>query len=91
MKGQKTRKEEERKSMKQLKRGLAMCMAVMLMILAVPVPAFAAQVSITSDKIARGKTGKNMTVTFSIESSSKLEEIYIGFDVTGWRDLGRDR
>lgn len=93
MKGQKTRKEEERKSMKQLKRGLAMCMAVMLMILAVPVPAFAAQVSITSDKIARGKTGKNMTVTFSIESSSKLEEIYIGFDVTGgeiWDETDED-
>ena len=91
--GQKTRKEEERKSMKQLKRGLAMCMAVMLMILAVPVPAFAAQVSITSDKIARGKTGKNMTVTFSIESSSKLEEIYIGFDVTGgeiWDETDED-
>lgn len=79
--------------MKQLKRGLAMCMAVMLMILAVPVPAFAAQVSITSDKIARGKTGKNMTVTFSIESSSKLEEIYIGFDVTGgeiWDETEED-
>lgn len=93
VKGQKTRKEEERKSMKQLKRGLAMCMAVMLMILAVPVPAFAAQVSITSDKIARGKTGKNMTVTFSIESSSKLEEIYIGFDVTGgeiWDETDED-
>ena len=93
MKGQKTRKEEDRKSMKQLKRGLAMCMAVMLMILAVPVPAFAAQVSITSDKIARGKTGKNMTVTFSIESSSKLEEIYIGFDVTGgeiWDETDED-
>ena len=93
MKGKKTRKEEERKSMKQLKRGLAMCMAVMLMILAVPVPAFAAQVSITSDKIARGKTGKNMTVTFSIESSSKLEEIYIGFDVTGgeiWDETEED-
>ena len=93
MKGQKTRKEEERKSMKQLKRGLAMCMAVMLMIPAVPVTAFAAQVSITSDKIARGKTGKNMTVTFSIESSSKLEEIYIGFDVTGgeiWDETDED-
>jgi len=93
VKGKKTRKEEERKSMKQLKRGLAMCMAVMLMILAVPVPAFAAQVSITSDKIARGKTGKNMTVTFSIESSSKLEEIYIGFDVTGgeiWDETDED-
>lgn len=93
MKGQKIRKEEDRKSMKQLKRGLAMCMAVMLMILAVPVPAFAAQVSITSDKIARGKTGKNMTVTFSIESSSKLEEIYIGFDVTGgeiWDETDED-
>lgn len=93
MKGQKTRKEEDRKSMKQLKRGFAMCMAVMLMILAVPVPAFAAQVSITSDKIARGKTGKNMTVTFSIESSSKLEEIYIGFDVTGgeiWDETDED-
>lgn len=79
--------------MKQLKRGFAMCMAVMLMILAVPVPAFAAQVSITSDKIARGKTGKNMTVSFSIESSSKLEEIYIGFDVTGgeiWDETDED-
>ena len=79
--------------MKQLKRGFAMCMAVILMILAVPVPAFAAQVSITSDKIARGKTGKNMTVSFSIESSSKLEEIYIGFDVTGgeiWDETDED-
>ena len=79
--------------MKQLKRRLAMCMAVMLMILAVPVPTFAAQVSITSDKIARGKTGKNMTVSFSIESSSKLEEIYIGFDVTGgeiWDETEED-
>lgn len=93
MRGKKTRKEEGRKSMKQLKRRLAMCMAVMLMILAVPVPTFAAQVSITSDKIARGKTGKNMTVSFSIESSSKLEEIYIGFDVTGgeiWDETEED-
>ena len=93
MKGKKTRKEEGRKNMKQLKRRLAMCMAVMLMILAVPVPTFAAQVSITSDKIARGKTGKNMTVSFSIESSSKLEEIYIGFDVTGgeiWDETEED-
>ena len=93
MKGKKTRKEEGIKSMKQLKRRLAMCMAVMLMILAVPVPTFAAQVSITSDKIARGKTGKNMTVSFSIESSSKLEEIYIGFDVTGgeiWDETEED-
>lgn len=93
MKGCKIRKDEGRKSMKQLKRGIAMCMAVMLMILAVPVPVFAAQVSITSDKIARGKTGKNMTVSFSIESSSKLEEIYIGFDVTGgeiWDETEED-
>ena len=34
-----------------------------------------------------------MTVTFSIESSSKLEEIYIGFDVTGgeiWDETDED-
>lgn len=81
--------------MKKLEGWLALCMAVVITVLAVPMPAFASpQVSVTADKISRGKTGKNMTVSFGIESSSKIEEVYIGFDITGgeiWDETEEDR
>lgn len=82
--------------MKRAVRLLTAFLAVLMMVSAVPVPAYAGDVTVTSDKITRGKTGKNMTVSFTIEnnSGSKLEDLYIAFDVTGgeiWDETDEDR
>lgn len=71
--------------MKQLKRYLTAMMAVVIMICAVPVPAMAAEVAVSSDKITRGKTGKSLSVSFRIRNNTgrDLEDLSIGFDISG--------
>ena len=72
--------------------------AVVLLAGAMPAPmqAFASDVSVYSDKIQRGKTGKSMTVSFTVEnnSGSDIKEAKIAFDTSGaeiWDDDEEDR
>ena len=76
----------------------AMFMAAVLLAGGMPAPmqAFASDVSVYSDKIQRGKTGKSMTVSFTVEnnSGSDIKEAKIAFDTSGaeiWDDDEEDR
>ena len=71
--------------MKKIKRLTVLLMAAVMMAAAVPVPAFAADMELHADKINRGKTGKTMSVSFTIRNNSgqDLEDIKVGFDVSG--------
>lgn len=82
--------------MKQWKRWLTACLAVLMMAASMPVTVLASEVSITSDKIARGKTGKNMTVSFVVTNHSghDIKNLAVGFDVSGgeiWDEDEEDR
>lgn len=59
------------------KRLAAFALAVLLFAGAVPaaapVQAYASEVSVYSDKIQRGKTGKSLTVSFTIKNTSGSE------------------
>ncbi len=68
------------------KRLMALLIAVTVLAPAVPaVRTYASSVSVYTDKISRGKTGKSMTVSFTIENDGggKLEHVYIAFDTSG--------
>ena len=76
----------------------AVFLAAVLLAGAMPAPmqAFASEVSVYSDKIQRGKTGKSMTVSFTVEnnSGSDIKEARIAFDTSGaeiWDDDEEDR
>ena len=82
------------------KRFAAFALAVMLFAGAVPaaapVQAYASEVSVYSDKIQRGKTGKSMTLSFTIKntSGSEIKDAKIAFDTSGgeiWDDDEEDR
>lgn len=71
--------------MKRFGRWMAGLMALMLMVTAVPFPAMGSEVNIYSDKIIRGKTGKKVTVSFTIKNTTSKEtkDLAIAFDVSG--------
>lgn len=75
----------ERQGMRQLKRLLTVMLAAVMMVCAMPLTAMASEVTVSSDKITRGKTGKNMTVSFKLKNNSgrDYEDLSIGFDVSG--------
>ena len=82
------------------KRFAALALAVMLFAGAVPaaapVQAYASEVSVYSDKIQRGKTGKSMTLSFTIKntSGSEIKDAKIAFDTSGgeiWDEDEEDR
>ena len=76
--------------MKKLKRLTALLMAVVMMAAAVPAPVFAAGgIELYADKINRGKTGKTMSVSFTIRNNTDqdLKDIKVGFDVSGADDI----
>lgn len=82
------------------KRLAAFALAVMLFAGAVPatapVQAYASEVSVYSDKIQRGKTGKSLTVSFTIKntSGSEIKDAKIAFDTSGgeiWDEDEEDR
>ena len=82
------------------KRLAAFALAVMLFAGAVPaaapVQAYASEVSVYSDKIQRGKTGKSLTVSFTIKnaSDSEIKDAMIAFDTSGgeiWDEDEEDR
>lgn len=82
------------------KRLAAFALAVMLFAgavpAAVPVQAYASEVSVYSDKIQRGKTGKSLTVSFTIKniSGGDIKDAKIAFDVSGgeiWDEDEEDR
>ena len=58
------------------KRFAALALAVMLFAgavpVAAPVQAYASEVSVYSDKIQRGKTGKSMTLSFTIRTQAEV-------------------
>lgn len=71
--------------MKQWKRWLTAFMAVVMTFAAVPVTASASEVKIYSDKITRGKTGKSVTVSFTVRNDTghDISDLKIAFDVSG--------
>lgn len=71
--------------MRQWKRFLTVIMAAVMMVCAVPFTAMGAEVTVNSDKIARGKTGKSLSVSFQIKNNSgrDFEDLSIAFDVSG--------
>lgn len=82
------------------KRLAAFALAVMLFAGAVPatapVQAYASEVSVYSDKIQRGKTGKSLTVSFTIKntSGSEIKDAMVAFDTSGgeiWDEDEEDR
>ena len=82
------------------KRFAALALAVMLFAgvvpVAAPVQAYASEVSVYSDKIQRGKTGKSMTLSFTIKntSGSEIKDAKIAFDTSGgeiWDEDEEDR
>ena len=82
------------------KRFAALALAVMLFAgavpVAAPVQAYASEVSVYSDKIQRGKTGKSMTLSFTIKntSGSEIKDAKIAFDTSGgeiWDEDEKDR
>ena len=82
------------------KRFAALALAVMLfagaVLVASPVQAYASEVSVYSDKIQRGKTGKSMTLSFTIKntSGSEIKDAKIAFDTSGgeiWDEDEEDR
>ena len=82
------------------KRLAAFALAVLLFSGAVPaaapVQAYASEVSVYSDKIQRGKTGKSLTVSFTIKntSGSEIKDAKIAFDTSGgeiWDEDEEDR
>lgn len=82
------------------KRLAAFALAVMLFAGAVPaaapVQSYASEVSVYSDKIQRGKTGKSLTVSFTIKntSGSEIKDAKIAFDTSGgeiWDEDEEDR
>ena len=82
------------------KRFVALALAVMLFAgavpVAAPVQAYASEVSVYSDKIQRGKTGKSMTLSFTIKntSGSEIKDAKIAFDTSGgeiWDEDEEDR
>ena len=82
------------------KRLAAFALAVLLFAGAVPaaapVQAYASEVSVYSDKIQRGKTGKSLTVSFTIKntSGSEIKDAKIAFDTSGgeiWDEDEEDR
>lgn len=83
--------------MKTRWRGLvSILLAAMLLTGVLPVLTFGSEVSVYSDKIQRGKTGKSMTVSFSIQnnSGSDIKDAKIAFDTSGgeiWDDDEEDR
>lgn len=81
--------------MRQFRRLLTVMLAAVMMISAVPLTAMASEVTVSSDKITKGKTGKNMTVSFKIRNTSgrEYEDLSIGFDTSGgeiWDDDSED-
>lgn len=82
--------------MKQLKRCLTVFVALAMMVTSMPIRVYASDVRVYSDKIARGKTGKNLTVSFTIRNNSgrDLKNLKIGFDISGgeiWDEEEEDR
>lgn len=89
--------------MKRLRRGLVFCMTVLMMVSNLPLAgvmtAFASDVSVVSDKISQGKTGKTMNVSFTIDAknapeSAQREKSYVYFDLSGvdiWDEDEEDR
>ena len=61
-----------------------------------PVQTYASEVAVYSDKIQRGKTGKSLTVSFTIQnqSGSDIKDAKIAFDTSGgeiWDEDEEDR
>lgn len=85
--------------MKIVRRWVAACLAcvmAVLMIPAAPMKAYGSDVRVYSDKIVRGKTGKNLSVSFTIKNTSgqDLKDLQIAFDVSGgeiWDEDEEDR
>ena len=71
--------------MKRIRRLLGMFLVILLAAGLLPFAAFGSEVTIISDKIARGKTGKSVSISFEVKNNTghDIENLMIGFDTSG--------
>lgn len=82
--------------MKRIRRLLGMFLVILLAAGLLPFAAFGSEVTIISDKIARGKTGKSVSISFEVKNNTghDIENLMIGFDTSGgeiWNEDEEDR
>lgn len=81
--------------MKRWRQAVAMMLAMIMMICGLPLGAittYARECEIRTDKVSSGKTGKTMTVSFTVENTSgeNIKRLGIGFDTSGVDIGGED-
>lgn len=82
--------------MKKIKWLCGMLLAVILLAGVLPLAALGSDVTIISDKIARGKTGKSVSISFEVKNNTgrDIEDLAIAFDTSGgeiWDEDEEDR
>lgn len=82
--------------MKNWKGLLGIMLAVLMLAGSLPFAVFGSEVTILSDKIARGKTGKSVSISFEVKNHTghDIENLAIGFDTSGgeiWDEEDEDR
>lgn len=79
-----------------MKRWLGMLLTILMIVGILPLAAFGSEVKIISEKIARGKTGKSVSISFEVKNNTgrDIENLAIGFDTSGgeiWDEEDGDR
>ncbi|MGN0157863.1 MAG: COG1361 S-layer family protein [Brotaphodocola sp.] len=82
--------------MKMIRRLIGVFLAVLMFAAVLPSAAFCSEVTIVSDKIARGKTGKSVSISFEVKNNTghDIENLAVGFDTSGgeiWDEDEEDR
>ena len=82
--------------MKKIRHLLGIFLTVLTLAGLLVLPAFGSEVTIISDKIARGKTGKSVSISFEVKNNTghDIENLAIGFDTSGgeiWDEDEDDR
>lgn len=82
--------------MKKMKRWLGMLLTILMIAGILPLAVFGSEVKIISEKIARGKTGKSVSISFEVKNNTgrDIENLAVGFDTSGgeiWDEEDGDR
>lgn len=82
--------------MKTMKRWMGILLTVLAVVSMLPAAVFGSEVTIISEKIARGKTGKSVSISFEVKNNTgrDIENLAVGFDTSGgeiWDEEEGDR
>lgn len=82
--------------MKTMKRWMGILLTVLAIVSMLPTAVFGSEVTIISEKIARGKTGKSVSISFEVKNNTgrDIENLAVGFDTSGgeiWDEEEGDR